>query len=325
MIILSSTAIDLDGESLNIQDLINMRDHINGKTGLKLGLLHNPLYPPLGQLYNARLQENDEGITLLVADEFYFKKEKIEINSEEFIICSHENSKPFSGINHNSKIDSLMLYDYLVFKDNYDKNLFENDLINIHKKLHLGRHVQKAAWNDPQIIITLGQYFFFYKILKPIGEKLISKIAEDLGEEFFQQYLKLKKLIIRSIREFGSKNKPVIVVIQIPSENIEIELVHKVHLNNIDDFLELLHPENLKDISRKSIHYENLFQAEKIQFILTKNNSWDLNYILSKDGKVIGKNKYFKERDVIFSKLSQQNEIGISYGARKIEKKDINK
>ena len=165
--------------------------------------------------------------------------------------------------------------------------------------------------------------FSFYKVVKPIGKALISKVAEDLGEDFFQQYLKLKKLIIRSIKEFASKDKPVIMVIQIPSESLEIELVHKVQLNNIEEFVNSLQPEMLKEVSRKALYFKNLFDAEKIQFVLNKENYWNLNYLLSKEGKVIGKPKYFNERNIVYRKILEQDKVGLSYGAsrRKIEVK----
>ena len=72
MNILTSTSIDSDGESLSIEDLENMRDTVNGENALRLGVMHNPIFPPIGQLYNARLEENDKGVTLLVADDFKY-------------------------------------------------------------------------------------------------------------------------------------------------------------------------------------------------------------------------------------------------------------
>jgi len=315
MNILTSTSIDSDGESLSIEELEEMRDTVNGENALRLGVMHNPIFPPIGQLYNARLKENEDGITLLVADDFKYNETVSEIDGEEYIICTHEKSKSFAGIRRDSNLDSILLFDYFDFKNENDKKKFERDLMEIHNELSLGRHIQKAEWNDPQVIITLGQYFLFYNILKPIGKAFINKIVEDLGEDFFQQYLKLKNLIIRSVNEFGSNDKPVIMVIQIPSENLEIELAHKVQLKNIDEYVNSLQPEILKEVSQKALYYEELFEAEKIQFVLDDENKWVLNYLLSSEGKVVGKPKFFNERNKVYKKMLKQDKIGLSYGA----------
>ena len=164
MNILTNTSTDSDGESLSIQDLRNMRDAVNEENALRLGVMHNPLFPPIGQLYNARLEENSNGVTLLVADNFNYNETVMEIEGEEYIICTHEKSKPFAGIKRKSDFNSILLFDYLVFKNEKNKENFEKDLIEIHKELSFGRHIQKAAWNDPQVIITLGQYFLFIKL-----------------------------------------------------------------------------------------------------------------------------------------------------------------
>jgi hypothetical protein len=321
MNILSSTSTDLDGESLSVEDLRAMRNEINRGDGIQLGVQHNPIFPPIGQLYNARLVEDSDGKTLLVADNFTYNESIVELDGEEYIVSTHEKSKRFAGIKRRSDFNSILLFDYLIFKTEKEKEIFEKELKEIHQELSLGRHIQKAAWNDPQVIITLGQYFLFYKILKPIGKVLIRKVVEDLGEDFFQQYLKLKKLIIRSVKEFGSKDKPVIMVIQIPSENLEIELVHKVKFENIEEYVYSLQPKMIQEVSQKALHYEQIFDAEKVQFVLNEEGIWSLNYLLSKEGKIVGKPKYFNERNIVYKKILEQDQVGLSYSAskRKIE------
>ena len=105
------------------------------------------------------------------------------------------------------------------------------------------------------------------------------------------------------------------MVIQIPSENIEIELVHKVQLENIQEYVNSLQPEILKEVSRNALYYEDLFDAEKIQFVLEEENKWVLNYLLTNEGKVVGKPQYFNERNKVYKKILEQDKVGLSYGA----------
>lgn len=47
---------------------------------------------------------------------------------------------------------------------------------------------------------------------------------------------------------------------------------------------------------------------EKIQFIYNKNKVWEFNYLLSKDGSVIGTVKSFNKRNKLYNKILEKQE-----------------
>jgi hypothetical protein len=65
--------------------------------------------------------------------------------------------------------------------------------------------------------------------------------------------------------------------------------------------------EKLKLISDKVEQLKNL-EPEKIQFIYNDSETWEFNYLLSKNGSVIGTIKSFNKRNELYNKiLEKQN------------------
>ena len=326
MNILATSNIDSDGETLKLSRLEEMRNAINGSRTIRMGVEHNPFFPPIGQFYNARIEKREDGIIQLVADNFTFADEIIEIEGETFIKSSHERSKPFIEVNFQTPDENNLFFDHLFFKNRDEREIFEGELKKIDSEVVIGNSIRKSALNDPLIVLEFGALLFVYDFLKLLGNKLSDKIADDISEIAFKRYLILKKLLISSVDKFGKQDEFVTIVLQAPSDSVEIELVHRLKEEQLDSYIKSLDPLNLKKVCEEAIRYRNLFDGEKVQFVINDKGEWGLNYLLTSSGEIIGKRKYFDLRNAIYNKMVENKFMGLSYGVKaKLTKKDLKK
>ncbi|MBP9924130.1 MAG: hypothetical protein KBF92_09890 [Bacteroidia bacterium] len=315
--ILSTTSIDSQGDQLSLEDLEYMAKVINGPTALRYGLEHDPTYPPLGQLYNARTSVNEEGIYLLLADVLFYKATEFLIHGEEeLVLLSTESPRPFKEV-RKIPIESIEITtDITNISNDVGVESYLASIKLIDENIVLKNKVRKAAINDPEVIITLAKYFALYKIFTPVIAKLSEKIVEDLSGELYEQYFKLKQLVYASVKAISGSNNKYTVIIQIPFEKFEVELVYRPSKDGIESFIESLHPDTIKSICEDAQKFHEIYDAEKIQFVLNSSVNWRFNYLLSSDGKVIGNKDAIRQRDEVYSKLLKYDTSGHSFTAK---------
>ena len=319
MNIVATTNTDSDGEALKFSDLLEMRNKLNGNRRMRFGIEHNQIFPPLGQLYNFRIEQDKKGKYQLIADNFFYDEELIVVDGEEYIKCSHKRSKPFIEVNKTVKEKNQLYFDYLHFKTIDARKKFATKLEKIDQQLIIGRKKRKSAFLDPEVTLILGSTYIASKVLIPIGEKLVGKIIEDIGDDLFDQYKKVKNLLAKCVKIFKKRDKKVRVILQIPTEIIEIELIHTVQLNRMDDFLDSISPIKLAELHSRSLQYKEQFDAEKIQFVLNDKFEWKFNYLLTIEGETIGTKKRFEERTKVYKKMIAKGATGLSYGGNERE------
>ena len=96
------------------------------------------------------------------------------------------------------------------------------------------------------------------------------------------------------------KNQPVHFIVEIPVDKSLVELI--VTTRNPDVAIKAYDKKVISKLQRDIEIAIESFNAEKIQYLLNEENNWELNYLLTKDGKVIGQKNHLREEMISFKK-----------------------
>lgn len=283
MNILATTHRDSHGDKLTLNALKQMCDILNGERTVRMGLNHNPFLPPLGQYGKARIIQDETGEYLLTADPVLLDKYEILDESDELLHNFNENCRGFNEVNFEAPDEITVDIDFHNFHT-FDSraNFCEEIKKKIDPNIEINEKIRKELYPDPELIITLSQYFILYKLIKPIGEKITEKVTEKISTDLADYYEKIKKIFKTSLKYFDTKYKKITLIIEIPTSEIHIELATQINIDNIQPFLEQITSEEIDRIIGECMKMKYLFQGEKIQYIFNENNKWEFTYLLTK-------------------------------------------
>lgn len=300
---MSSSHVDKHGTVMTKEALESALEFINGKRKPRLGLDHNQTFPPLGRINNGEVIRGEDGAYYLVADQEYFDtvesltlQNGLELVRESFA----DENFPFVECEFKSSENIEILYDSVNFASyqsgkKFIKDLEENSEINFKGS----EFMRKSEIPDPEIIVRLTEVLV---IAIGIGlRKIPEKIGEAIGDDLAKFYKLLSNTIKRSISELRPKNQPIHFIVELPVEETKVELIATTR--NTDIAINAYKKEIIKNLKREIEICIKSFNAEKIQYCLNEENKWELNYLLTKDGKVIGTKKSFKKRDDFFQEM----------------------
>lgn len=302
-IVLSSSHVDKHGTVMTKEALESSLKYINGSRKPRLGLEHNFSIPPVGRINNGEVIQGEDGAFYLIADqEFFDTIEEVSLSNGLKLI-----RESFSGDNFTfaecefeKKEKIEILYDSVNFETFQKGKEFISSLkTNAEIEFEGAEFLRKSEIPDPEIIIRLTEIL---GIALGLGfRKIPEKLGEAIGDDLVKFYRLLTRTIKKSISELNPKNKPIHFIVEIPIDKSLVELIATTRDPEIaiKAFDKEIITKLKKDIEISII----TFNAEKIQFYLNEENNWELNYMLTKDGKVIGTEKSFKRRDDFFQKM----------------------
>lgn len=165
---------------------------------------------------------------------------------------------------------------------------------------------RKSELPDPETVITITKTIAV--ALGIMKTKIPEKIGEAVGEDLAKFYKFISSLAVQTIKRTIPANRPKNFVIEFPNEICIVELVITTHV--ADKVLQSLATDKLATINSKMNQLINL-NPEKVQFIYNKEDEWEFNYLLAKDGAVIGQMKAFNKRNKLYNDiLKAQDEKG---------------
>ncbi|RLJ32976.1 hypothetical protein CLU97_2447 [Chryseobacterium sp. 7] len=299
-IILSSTHMDSQNTVMLESALYSALPSINGDRKPRLGVEHIRTFPPLGVLNNGEVKQGNDGHFYLIAENYFFdKREYLELENGERLIMEsfNEYEFPFNECGEEELNKILISVDPSNFDNPKDINDFFNDINDSELDTDKEFHGRKSLIPDPEIIISIQTVI---AVALGIGlKKIPEKMGDAIGEDLVKFYNLLKKVSAEALKKSIPKNRPNNFVIIYPNKKCIIELV--VTTKSADLVLESVLPDKMKDINEK-IKILLKLKPEKIQFIFEE-NKWLFNYLLTENGKVIGREKSFNDRDETYANL----------------------
>jgi hypothetical protein len=123
-----------------------------------------------------------------------------------------------------------------------------------------------------------------------LGKKIISKTTEKLADAITDDVARLYAFVRAAaagmMRYAIPKSRPVSYVIKI-CEEPNVELLART--DNPDELIRALAPETVQDTVATAMRLRDTLRAVRVQFLLTPEGRWVLNYLLTNTGGVIGR------------------------------------
>ncbi|MFK7032207.1 hypothetical protein [Flavobacterium oreochromis] len=308
--VITSTNLDKQGYIISKRVLESMLPQLNGLRKPRLGLEHIRTFPPFGVIMNGEIIQLEDHHYYLTAEMVYFDKQEIITLDDDTKLLKEsfsEGEYPFIECEENETSKISIGTDPANFETRREITEIYNEIkeeINLDFDTH--EYARKSELPDPETIITITK--ILASALGIIKTKIPEKLGETIGEDLANFYKLISKLSIETIKKIKPANRPKNFVITYPNKECNIELIVTTHI--ADRVVNSLTKEKLQIIANKVEHLINL-DPEKIQFIYSENDNWEFNYLLSKNGSVIGTIKSFSQRNELYNKIleKQENQI----------------
>lgn len=322
--ILARTGVDLHGEMMQKETLDNMVSMIKSPTAPCVGVSHDPTVPPIGKVIDAWVEKGDDGEYELKAIQEIFEdaKEIVLLDGcKLYVEGSTTDDRPFNECFHEQPEKLTIEYDPI----NFEPKIMHDFLSELRKTIVFDEEqlVRKAEIPDPIMIINIGKTLlitlFSSMALKNLADKFIEKtsdkLAEEVSEDVAKFYAFAKEAVLGMIKNAKPKNRPIAYIFRLPANPI-IDFIAKTNDANL--VTEAIKLEKIKATLESKEAVLKQLKPLKVQFLLDDKGDWQLNYLLTKDGKVIGTKESFQRRPIWIKEPKPGT--GMSLTARRTKK-----
>lgn len=317
--ILTSTSIDSHKDQMTLEALEQMVEYINNpNTKIRFGIDHRPDFPPKGVCNNAALVKKGD-LYVVEADFCEFEESKIAEWDETLIVESF--STPFTFIEVESIPNNIISVsiDPHNFSTTEDYNKYLDKVSGcIDMEVALHESLRKSELPIPEITFSLTSSVLAYQLLKPtfkkVGDKIADKVSDKVIEDGRKAFILIETALKEAFYRLIPKSRPVTTIFDYPGEP-HIQLIAKTR----DSQLLLKALTRVSNVLKKIEDLKKNVNIAKVQFILDQKGKWEFNYLLTSDGKSIGKKKTIAKRErrneIILSNANNAGRsIGVSVG-----------
>lgn len=304
--VVATTHIDQHNCKITKQALEDAVDMINnGNAVPAMGLDHDMAVPPLGKVTDAWLEPMEDGeYKMFVIQETFdsYKEIILPDGTVAYEECLINNNKPFSLSLDKQAPNKLQIHtDFVNFESTRQFERFLSDIKEVgdFEEKHFAR---KALIPDPEIIVTLTQGLITYILSKKLVDKASDKIIDSMVDDISKLYDVIKCAIVSAAKYVIPKNRPITYVFEAPGE-VGVEFLARTNEPNM--ILSALERNRLQECFQKVDGLKKTINADKVQFILN-DGIWELNFLLTKTGDVIGTPNSRKMRERRFKLMQEE-------------------
>lgn len=320
--IVSTTHVDSHNMRMTKKALENAAQQINEGAVPGVGVDHDVLIPPIGKVVKAQVIKLEDGeFGLFAEQEIFEEKNTVEIrlpSGELAYMDTWSDTRPFIDKYETASEKIEVLYDPVNFESEESMESLENEL-NEDELIEISTSnlLRKSIIPDPELIMHLSnraiELLIAHKVLKSAGKKITDDISNDLSNV----YTTLRTTMIKYAKYCVPKNRPVTYII-IAAGTPTIEFV--IRTADVTQVFDGITTEYLSTKIKEVEELNKSFDVQKIQFNFGENNEWEFNYLLTKDGKVIGSQESNKRRaKAVEIRLKDLNNIQASPQGRQNE------
>jgi hypothetical protein len=292
----STAQRDRHGNRLTLESLESMLVAMRGVTRPALNVEHDPVLPPLGQLIDGWVEPTSDGeYRLIVEAEVYENMYRGEMPDGTVLVKQEggEDGLPFAAVCHTAPASPVIGYDRANFVSQAALDHFLADLRSCTQVPF--EHEESVRWSlipDPLLIFTFGQAVCAYLL----GRKVTDKLADEIGSDLASFYT-LVKTTLRTYAAYARpRSRPKTYVFRIPGHP-HVEFVARSA--RPATVMRAIVVDNLTAPLAQAKELAAGLQADKVQFLLNSSGEWELNYLLTQTGAVIGSPASFAARNVL--------------------------
>jgi hypothetical protein len=294
---------------MSLAALQGMAEFINDRDRkVIIGLQHDRLCPPLGQTISACVVPLRDGhFGLEVDSDIFPEPSELFLPSGEIGFQQHSEKQSFPltagefdhPANFSVSVDPTGLGG---FKNTEE---FFEDLRKINPEISFDAHTpdRRSQLPDAEAVFTLG--------LQASALWFGVRFAKAAADAIEPELKKIFQIIIAAIKhtavEAIPKFRPVTYVLQVHGDP-NLEFVAKSRDANA--VIAALAERDVGHLRPKVESLRDAFKAEMIQFRLGEDGNWAFNYLLTKDGKVIGTKIAFDYRSTVFQEMESERQSG---------------
>lgn len=314
--IIATNEVDRQNQQITDETLYKMADRLSLSASVtRVGVNHDATMMPMGKLLCGKVVNNEDGSLELraVLDDF----------SEDYIsFIGPDNEKLYFGFSRNDVrpfVDTVVDTDREIAVSLNPIDFEAEDFCEICKYVIESENgevitlTKKALEPEVEIILTLAKYTFYYLLAKKTMEKTTDKLADKLSDGVVSACDFVKNIVSKIFSRIKEK-RMVTYVINASEQPIELVIqcdsaeVLSCALDAIDDSF-------IIGTFEKFVQYLN-GGIQKMQFLYNnQSGKWELNYMLSEEGQVIGTEKCYDKSVTLYRQLMNTPGAGFSIGA----------
>lgn len=310
--IVSSNEIDRQNQRISLCALQEMASHFSQSEAVaRMGIAHDITLLPVGKVLQGELVDLGHGIIGLEVqiDDFMEEFQQIHGPDNESLYYgrSLQDSRPFVEICSDLGGEFTVSLNPKDFTDADFEEIVQ--FVSESENGQIETLAKKAFEPEIEIVITLATKILQYLIVK----KLLDKTAEKISDDIASCYDKIKQLatfIFSKIKDgrkityiLSAPNQPVELIVRCDSADVLATAITEKDNGYITEVYNSL-----------SQHLNG--EIKKMQFLFNVETcKWELNYITTSTGEVIGTEKCYKRTVKLYRETLQSPTAGFSIGA----------
>jgi len=287
--VIATSHIDLHNERIAREALEKAAEDINNGSRPLLTIEHDLTLPPRGKMIRAWVEKRtDDEYQLVALLEYFDKPENITLQDGTQLVKEESDSdqKPFPNRYSLLPDGYTISYDHTNFQSPAAIKRFIREIeTDSGTQLHVREFGRKSYIPDPEIILKIAESVAGILITKKLLDKAGDKLIDLATDEIAKFYNLVKATVVTTAKYARPKNRPRTYVFVIPGNPI-IEFV--ACSTDTDLVLSSVLLDKLQAHVSNALEMHEMFNADKIQYLLDPSGSWKFNYLLTKTGTVIG-------------------------------------
>lgn len=314
-IILSSTHVDKHNDKNDKSVFEKVLPTLTGADRMRWLANHRRDLPPFGYISEVSIQEDGDH-AYLVGETFPYEiRKEVDWDTSLFV---EESSVLFPFLDKFKGEDDR-------FKISVDKNSFKSldDISKVgieigkifEEEITLAVHIRKAITNVPELILTLGTMHYVSKLIRPFTTKYLETLGEKGGEATASMIRKGLKIfggaLAKSFKLVWSKvtpkDKGMSLILEIPGDEFNPHVFLFIKADRPEDIQKGFNEKNVNAVRKITEDFMKYMAVAEITFMLNGKGHFTFRFLITKDGRCVGKKGIFKERDKLAQRIISSN------------------
>lgn len=310
--IVSGTGVDRQNQQILLPALISYADQLNNAdTVPRMGLNHDRTLLPVGKVISGELIPRD-GEVLLEAtiDDFIDEFESfVGPNGEKLYIGkSSVDSRPFAEEPALSAARLMLKINPLYFSKEDFADVTE--YLREECAVDVDTTIEKGLDTVIQLVFVFAAGYLTKSLAPKVNEKTAEKLSDAISDDIAGGYELLKKAIVCVTKKIASVGKKNYIFIE-PDQPVEFIVKARTAEEVLNAFSKL-NEFDFAAVTEQFNHFTNDNLA-KIQFLFDSvDGKWEMTYLTTKDGQVIGTEVNYKKAFIMYKKVMESPSAAFS-------------